>query len=371
MASETPSPPSAGSHRLGHVPALDGLRGLAVLLVIGYHAFNWPRNGGDVGVGIFFVLSGFLITTLLLEEFAATQTIRLRRFYARRALRLFPLLYLVLVVIALSIPFMSSPTDRSLYAHSLLWCALYVGDFFGVIGRFHALAPATGHLWSLAVEEQFYLVWPALLLWLVRGKRSARLLRYVWGFSVVAILVRAGLLVDGKTIWTLPSTHADALLAGCGLAILRRQGRLVWMMARPLLLPGVVALALALVVFSPRIQPTVALGAGYILIALLGLGLVVVALGGAAPLLAGRPLVYCGRISYGLYVMNPVLLAGADATLTGLPHWLRIVAAIVASFLLAAASRQWFEGYFLGLKHRFDPPSVSSGAAGAGTLAEP
>src|SRR5262249_40917278 len=110
--------------RLGHRPALDGARGVAVALVVAGHAYSL-HNGGALGVEMFFVLSGFLITTLLLEEYARTNSIAFGRFFARRALRLLPALYLLLAVVAIVT---RSFPDRDWYLASVVASVLYVGN---------------------------------------------------------------------------------------------------------------------------------------------------------------------------------------------------------------------------------------------------
>ena len=172
--------------RLGHVPALDGLRGVAVAAVVAYHAFGWPR-GGWIGVHLFFVLSGFLITTLLLEGRSRS----LRDFYARRARRLLPAL------VALLLAYMAIAALRG--GNGLGAVARY-GAYTG--NAYEAFRPGASerldglnHLWSLAQEEQFYLVWPALLLLVRKARRQARILVAA---AIALMLYRLGLALAAR-----------------------------------------------------------------------------------------------------------------------------------------------------------------------------
>src|SRR5919198_6163322 len=146
------------ARRLGHRPALDGIRGVAIAAVVAQHAFGIP-TAGYLGVDLFFVLSGFLITTLLLEEHAESGAISLRAFYRRRALRLLPALFVAISVLLL-VELVLAATGRGHLrreATGALFGVAYVTDFARVYSsRVHA--HTLDHLWSLAVEEQFYIV---------------------------------------------------------------------------------------------------------------------------------------------------------------------------------------------------------------------
>ena len=141
--------------RLGYRRWLDGLRGVAILLVLAYH-FGFI-SGGWIGVDIFFVLSGFLITTVLAEEWRDRGSFSLPRFYLRRALRLFPAFAVLLTMCAAAIPFLSGPTERTEALQKLAVAACYVANW----PMLHNVNLTwIGHSWSLSVEEQFYLLWP-------------------------------------------------------------------------------------------------------------------------------------------------------------------------------------------------------------------
>lgn len=207
-----------GEWRLGRRPALDGLRGVAVLLVVIAHSWD-ERLGaaGRVGVGIFFVLSGFLITALLLEEQERAGRIAVGAFFARRARRLLPALFAFLAAVAV----VRAVTGYGPDWWSMTAAVLYVGNWLPALG--HNLGLVIGHTWSLAVEEQFYLAWPLVIL-------LAR--RVTWRAQAVIL----ALLVLAAVAWRVV-LYADAAVAysyvgtdtnGAGLLL----GALVALLAR-------------------------------------------------------------------------------------------------------------------------------------------
>jgi peptidoglycan/LPS O-acetylase OafA/YrhL len=333
---------AAGVRRLGYRPALDGVRGVAVLFVVLLHVFGWPRNGGPLGVEIFFVLSGFLITSLLLEEHEATGTISLRSFYGRRALRLFPLLYLFLAIATVTI--LAAGEETRWYLGSIAAAALYVGNLYGLLAEHTELAPAVGHLWTLAVEEQFYVVWPVVLL--VALRRRWQLRRIVVGMGVACIVVRAALLIAGETVWTLPTTYGDALFVGCMLAAVRRDG---WLDRLPRLAP-LVAILVVLSSFVPEVDLSSFAGLAYLWPVLLGGGLVIVATNEGPRALTWKPLVWLGGISYGLYVSHVPVAVVAERLFPQSHTAVRGSAVLLVSLALSGILRSHYEAIFLRRK---------------------
>jgi peptidoglycan/LPS O-acetylase OafA/YrhL len=290
--------------RLGYTPALDGVRGIAIAIVLVEHFGLLPTTGGYAvlpitgGIDLFFVLSGFLITTLLLEEHAETGRISLRGFYARRARRLLPGLFVMLAVFAaIAVAKGIDPLpDLARYG-------FYTGNIAMARAHNAATSSGLGHLWSLAQEEQFYLVWPLLLILFTRARR---LLPLTIALAAGLILWRAHLAVDGvgRQLYYRPDTHSDGLIIGAVLAIVLRR--------RPLLLPAgwqpwLVAAFAGWCVVGPLFAWEIV---GRPVLELLCAGLVLAAVTESqlAVGLAWSPLVWLGKISYSLYLWHFMLL---------------------------------------------------------------
>jgi peptidoglycan/LPS O-acetylase OafA/YrhL len=339
MSSRSTERAAAG---LAYTPALDGVRGVSVLAVIGYHAFGFPA-GGFLGVQFFFVLSGFLITALLLQEREAHGRISLRAFYRRRALRLLPALFVVvgayLVISAIRFSVGDPSADGGLLkaAYGALVGLAYVSN--AVIAWHGNLPPGIQHLWSLAAEEQFYVVWPVALVLLTRLRKSnAVLLGFASAGVAVVELHRLQLALAGapeRRLYGAPDTTPDAILIGCILGILYCSGTLGRLVRTPMFRRGAVPLGALTVVaagflvpntdYRPLyewLMPVVVFGAAILIAA--------AACDSGSPvtrLFSKRSLVSPGRISYGLYLWHPLFLYGLGLALP-LP-------AVVASFVAA------------------------------------
>lgn len=215
----------ARGRSLGHAPALDGIRGIAILLVFTAHTLipaSGRFDGGTLGVDLFFVLSGFLITTLLIDEWD-NGGISFSRFYSRRARRLLPALIFLLGFYGL-IKLLAQP-DR--WAHTLLEFVArlsYLANVIVAVGHQNDLLGFNfGHLWSLAQEEQFYLLWPPLLLLALR--KGARPLTVLWLTGAVVVAINIDRVITLHTnpgrVWVSPDTHGDPILFGCAAAVIR------------------------------------------------------------------------------------------------------------------------------------------------------
>lgn len=333
--------------RLGYRPGLDGVRAVAVGLVMMRHLDQrFPSGAGAAGVTIFFVLSGFLITTLLLEEAHRTGSISLTAFYSRRALRLLPALCALLVPILLAGLIMS----RRSWVKEAIYAGSYMGNWAQiVVGPFTPLA----HTWSLAVEEHFYVVWPAILA-IVVARRPTRVqaTMIVIGLASVAAILRLILFASGASALRLQygtDTRLDGILIGCAAAIFFA-GR-TW--TPP---PWLVVLGLAVIgafIFVPP-QSAFMLTGGFSLLALASIVLILAVLPGTsslARLLSRRTLVAGGRISYGLYLWHlPVYLLLLPA-LSGLPDAVRYIIVISVSITAAVSCYFLIERPFLRMKN--------------------
>ena len=180
-----------GTQPMGNQPALDGIRAVSVAIVILYHAGLGFIHGGFFGVEVFFVVSGYLITTLLIDERTARGAVSLRGFWIRRARRLLPALFVMLVAVSLWAAF-TAPEHVPQLRHDLLPAVFYVSNWaqiFGSVPYFSPAVPLLRHLWSLAVEEQWYLLWPLLFVGLHRWLRhNRRTMAWVLGVAAVAAM---------------------------------------------------------------------------------------------------------------------------------------------------------------------------------------
>jgi len=353
-----------GTLRLGYRPELDGLRGISILLVYIHHLYHPLMPGGFFGVDIFFVLSGFLITSLLVQEWEREGSISLKDFYIRRALRLMPAL-LLLILITGSYALIFLDKKRIIETCQGIWLTLsYVSNWLYAFGYFSANNPL-GITWSLAIEEQFYLTWPLLLILVLRFKLGQRCILYILVLSLAIIALYRRILVDqGANILRLyyaSDIRADTLLIGCLLGLLvswnllPRNGRLE-ISIKFLAAAGVIFLGY-LVGTSSWTNLMLYKSGGYTLVALsIALILTVVIIWPpkfVLSVLRFPPLVWVGRISYGLYLWHwPVRwfiyqkkIMPASAV--------QLVTVVVLSLSLTALSYYFVEKPFLLWKKRF------------------
>ena len=340
---------------VAHVHALDGLRGVAVLLVVLFHIWPAVAPSGYIGVSVFFVLSGYLITSLLISEHARTGRISVVAFYGRRAVRLLPALLVVsAAVVALAVALPGLPGSAASLT-GVLTALTYTSSIAAAHGTDLGWMTPT---WSLSVEEYFYLVWPLALLLAMRSGRRWPV--WVLGVTGVAIGYRQ---VAGLAGWSLervyfaPDTGAESLLIGCSLAVL-----LALRAWRPSArVGGAAAVALGVVVLVPTTATMTAYRAGAsTLVALLAA--VVVAHVATSPsgllarLLSLPRMTWVGRRSYGIYLWNLPVLAVVDAL--GLPGVARVPAVLVIGLVVPALSYRFVEIPMLRRKATFAPAPV-------------
>jgi peptidoglycan/LPS O-acetylase OafA/YrhL len=343
---------------------LDGVRAIAVLGVILFHADNTWLAGGFLGVDVFFTLSGYLITSLLLAELRASGGINFKRFYIRRARRLLPALLATLVVTAvLAMFFAQDAAERvrqdatAAFFYVTNWWYIFRGtSYFDETGR----PPMLQHLWSLAVEEQFYFVWPILLyglwrLWRVRGVR--------WGAVAGALLSTALMTwiaisqdIPGTTdtgrVYFGSDTHCMTLLVGAALATVwvpSRVSRGLTERGRQVISASGVASLLALLAILNFVGPdsTFLFRGGFLLVGIVcALLIAACAVNGTwfAALMGRQPLKYIGERSYGLYLWHwpifMVLRPGIDVDATG---WPVQAARFALTFAVAELSYRFLE----------------------------
>jgi len=301
---------------LGYRPELDGLRGVAVLGVMVFH--SGLIVGGWLGVDLFFALSGFLISTLLLEEHAETGRIHFGRFYLRRALRLLPALVTLVAVLTLVLLATTSREHRIYLALSVVAVLFYFANWVEPFGI--PLAWGFAHTWSLAIEEQFYLVWPitmAGLLHFVRRRVAISVIvvcSAILAFIYRMVLARAG--ASHIRLFEGSDTHADSLLIGCSLAFLMSWNLLPSDRRSRLVIKGLAPLSLLtlLVLFVRARYPIdyVEHGASTFtaLCAVMIIADVLSPRSLLAPVLRNWLLVRTGRVSYGLYLWHqPIFFA--------------------------------------------------------------
>ncbi|WP_194919160.1 acyltransferase family protein [Catenulispora rubra] len=370
---------------LTRIPALDGLRALAVAAVLLYHAGISRARGGFLGVDVFFVLSGYLITGLLAREYLATGAVALRRFYHRRARRLLPALFVVLAAVCayvvLRLPgeavgFRGDAT-ASLFYVTNWWFVANGQSYFGGTGR----PSLVMHLWSLAVEEQFYVVWPVfLLVALGRSPQSERAerVRALWravGWATLLAVCSVGLTVLLYSPWRDPSrvyygtdTRAFELLIGVLAALLQvaratlRQPvtaeagaethvearstaltvrRIAIESASFLTLAGILWAFAAVPASSPTLYPV-----GLIAVSVASAVLIRTLVSGTAVsgLLAGRPFVWLGERSYALYLWHwPIFDVTRPGVDVAWPPQTVLLVRILLSVVLADLTYRFIE----------------------------
>ncbi len=389
------------------IPTLDGMRGLAVLLVLMFH-FAWTFPGDDpalatsfvdkvavqlhafmwsgwMGVDLFFVLSGYLITRGLVTDSKKPLSTRMKMFWMRRVLRIFPLYYAVVIVgTVVTLAFGAQWIPGLPY-----W--LYMQNY--VLAFDHEVMRWTAHFWSLAIEEQFYFVWPIVALTVPRRKLIPTILILI----LITVGLRAGLTFKGaniglfqqwfadqpggveggiaKFVYRATFTRADGLLLGAFVAVTQREVRhpvaQVWRRLRKPIFVGTALALLGLYAWATGLNDydRRVIGVGYVMLALLfasGVSLCADHVIGerARRFLSWGPLVSCGKVSYGMYIFHwPLVVLGVPYLMKwqeGQPTAVQmaisgafVVSGIAFIWVVASLSFRFFESPFLKLKSRF------------------
>lgn len=353
------------SDRPKHLPALDGLRAVAVFVVIAYHGGLAPNIPGDLGVTLFFVLSGFLITWLLLREIAATETIDFRSFYVRRTLRIMPAYFAFAGLSLIADTLLHHPWPAGLIAAAATYTVNYYLAFTGQ-------PPANlAHTWSLAVEEQFYLLWPLCCLSLARRGRTTLRTGLVAAILGV-VLWRVGLVfvqhAPPTYLYNAFDTRADALAIGCllGVVLPSEHGTRAAAMLRrwtwfPLVVLG--ALLVSRVGGSSAYHYSVGMTVDAVLLAVVMVQVLGLSSTSRAWRWLDHPITrWLGRVSYPCYLWHGWGLDGGEhlarllALVVPVPLVVRFALGYGVTVALAAASFYGLETPCLALTARLAPP---------------
>jgi peptidoglycan/LPS O-acetylase OafA/YrhL len=334
---------------LGPIPSLDGIRAVAVSLVFFAHGGLEKLVPGGLGVTIFFVLSGFLITTLMRTEHARSGRVDFRNFYLRRLLRLMPPLLLVLG--AAGLLSLLSIIDGGFSSGGLLAAVFYAGNYFVIAHDFQGLPAGIGVVWSLAIEEHFYLLFPPLAAVLLRTGRPGWSIGTFCALCAGILLWRVWLVMHGTSAAYLTmatDTRVDAILFGCGMALVCNP----WLdrVAAPNAFRdgAIAAVSLAVLVISLTYRDEAfRLTARYTLQSVAVAALIYLAVARAHKLpfrwLNARPVAYIGTVSYAIYLSHHMILLGLARHWPLWPWWQLTLAGVLLTLAFVESVRRWVE----------------------------
>lgn len=371
------------------IPSLDGIRALAVGLVFMAHA-GINGSPGPLGVTIFFFLSGYLITTLLRMEFEKTGAISLRNFYLRRAFRILPPLYLVLAA-AYALTILGVLGAQKLRLGACLAQVFFLSNYqilsSGWAGPHTGRPPGTGSLWSLAVEEHFYLLFPLCYLILCRLVHSRRRQAMYLAGACGLILVWRFVLILGlhrsfDRTYAATDTRFDSILFGCILAIVgnpvldwKERSRAKWSTLKRVWAPALAPLSVVAILgvywlHDRRITGTIQ----YTIDGLALIPLFIVAVRfprwGVFRLLNIRPVMFVGAVSYSIYILHEIVIAGVHHQVGG-GQAVHGVLYLLITLLIAWAMYRWVERPFARLRRRLSKVGAKDAASAATEPAVP
>jgi peptidoglycan/LPS O-acetylase OafA/YrhL len=344
-----------------HLPQLDGVRGLAILLVMVLHLWRFPEGhellnrlagAGWVGVDLFFVLSGFLITRILFRT--KTEAGYYRKFYIRRSLRIFPLYYAFLILVIGVLPLVVA-NDQLLQVRSdAAWYFLYLSNV--AIGAGGWAFAVTNITWSLAVEEQFYLIWPSIVRWCTKD----RLIKLCVGLIICAPIARA--IVFSVSGWTWPYVatplRADAFAWGAIVALVGHEQLKKY--ARPVVWGG--AAAILALVLSDNFERSSLLvsSVGYSMAGIVFAAIIVSALSTQRSRFENPLLRAFGKLSYAMYLMHFLVMVAVNFVYKGEGSFLGSAAfmaiCMLVTYAAALISYHYFEAPILRWKDRLTEP---------------
>ncbi|MFZ6672469.1 acyltransferase family protein [Undibacterium sp. Xuan67W] len=337
--------------------ALDGLRAVSILLVVISHAWLGHIVPGGLGVTIFFFISGFIITRLMIVEWDATTQINIRQFYLRRFFRLMPALIIYVVLSLLAMLAMGEAIKLIELLSVFFYYANYYAIYFG-FGDDTLPAPLS-ITWSLAIEEHFYLVFPFLFAALA-GKITW-FLRLIAGLIVAVFLWRLYLLTQfgleqlaHDRIYKGTDTRLDSILYGTGFSILL--ARYSWankfFSDRRVVVSGALLMSLSLLVRNEIFRESLRYSIQGIALACLFCHLVFID-NPVQRLLSSGPMIYIGKISYSLYLYHYLIFTLITAWMPDSALWIRIATLLIASWICADLSYRYVEQYFARIGRRF------------------
>ncbi len=353
----------------GTIPSLDGIRAVAVSLVFFAHSGLENIIPGGLGVTIFFVLSGYLITTLMRIEHTRSGAISYRGFYLRRLLRLMPPLFIVIAAAGLLSAL--SIIDGDFTPGGLISSLLYFGNYYVIAHDFHGIPAGLGVLWSLAIEEHYYLIYPPLAALLLRVGRVGLSVTVLSILCATVLVWRYWLVFHGGSdahITMATDTRVDSILVGCLMALLCNPWLDRVLVPKALNDWGIAVVCITVLMGTLLYRDEVfRLTARYTLQSLAIAPLIYLAVARADRLpfrwLNTRPLVYIGTISYTIYLSHHVILLGLAKHWPQMNWILLMLVAAVLTLALAEPMRRWVEQPCARLRKRLHRKTITRAQA--------